>query len=77
MSSGLWQPSPLFTRISDSEQALKGSGDPSIAVDYGFIIFFFSWGLGGGILDFACHKIFLPGFRFENNILTEDLGDKS
>ena len=39
--------------------------------------FFFSWGLGGGILDFACHKIFLPGFRFENKILTEDLGDKT
>ena len=41
------------------------------------IIFFFGGGGGGGILDFACHKTFLPGFRFENNILTEDLGDKA
>ena len=40
-------------------------------------IFFFLGGLGGGILDVAFHKIFLPGFRFENKILTEDLGDKS
>ena len=47
-------------------------------MDYGFIhFFFFLGGLGGGILDFAFHKIFLPGFRFENKILTEDLGDKS
>lgn len=37
----------------------------------------FFGGGGGRILDLACHKIFLPGFRFENKILTEDLGDKS
>ena len=54
----------IFTRISDSEQAFNGSGDPSIAVDYGFIIFFWGGGggLGGGILVFAFNKIFLPGF---------------
>ena len=57
----------------------NGSGDPSIAVDYGFIHFFFLEGGGGvgGILDFACHKIVLPGFRIENKILTKDLRDKS
>ena len=44
-------------------------------MDYGFIHFL--GGGGGRILDLACHKIFLPGFRFENKILTEDLGDKS
>ena len=46
-------------------------------MDYGFIHFFGAGGGGGRILDLACHKIFLPGFRFENKILTEDLGDKS
>ena len=40
-------------------------------------IFFFFFLGGGGILDFACPKKFLPGFRFENKILTEDLGDKA
>ena len=39
--------------------------------------FFLGGGGWGGILDFACHKIFLPGFPFENKISTEDLGDKS
>ena len=45
--------------------------------DSSFFFFGGGGGLGAGILDFACHKIFLPGFRFENKILTEDLGDKS
>lgn len=36
----------IFTRISDSERAFNGSGDPSIAVDYRFIQFFFG---GGGV----------------------------
>ena len=64
--------------MSDSERGFNGSGDPSIAVDYRFIHFFFRVGGGGvGILDFACHKMLLPGFGFENKILTEDLGDIS
>ena len=46
-------------------------------MDCGFIHFFFFFFGGGGILDFACPKKFLPGFRFENKILTEDLGDKA
>ena len=47
-------------------------------MDYGFIRNPHIPGGGGGrILDLACHKIFLPGFRFEKKILTEDLGDKS
>ena len=58
-----------FARISDSKRYFSGFTDTAIAADCRFIHFF--W-----ILDFACNKVFLPGFRIQGEILMADLVNK-